>query len=168
MKMTKQLCTLLLALLMFVAMPLTLHAQESTVTATVIATNEPTYQITIPNIVEANDLHRTAGTSYYQKEFSISVSEIDFLNGKEICVRVYGDDGEFALYNADRSDKLAYEVYSTADTENALNSGDVFASFTEPSTQNGYIQIDQKDITREDTYTGNLSFAFFIVDSASN
>lgn len=165
MKYLRKLFACMLVLAMVSSMTLTLHAQESNVTATVIATNEPSYQITIPTTISAENLNRTAESSYHKEEFTISVSEIDFLNGKQICVRVYAENGVFELCNADRSGKLAFEVYSTADTENALQSGDIFATFTEPASQDGYIQIDTKNIVAEDTYSGNLSFAFFITDA---
>ena len=88
MKYWRKLFAFMLVLAMVSSMTLTLHAQESNVTATVIATNEPSYQITIPTTIEAENLNRTAESSYHKEEFTISVSEIDFLNGKQICVRV--------------------------------------------------------------------------------
>lgn len=167
MKQFKKLFSLLLVLVMLSFMTLTLHAQSAgtTITATVIATNEPSYQITIPSSISAENLNKTAESDYHKENFSIAVSQIDFLNGKQICVRVYAENGVFEMYNSTKSSTLPYQVFSTADTINALESGDVFAVFSEPGSQDGYIQIDKKDINVADTYSGNLSFAFFITDA---
>ena len=56
------------------------------------------------------------------------------------------------------------QVYSNANAEQALGSGDVFAIFTEEGEQSGFVRIDQKDILKTDTYTGNLRFSFFVGD----
>ena len=164
MKMTMKICSLLLVLLLFGAMSITLYAEESNITATVIATNGPTYTIVVPSEISAADLQRTPQTSYYQKDFTISVPEVLFLDGKKIDVRVYGDDGVFALKNADGSSTLPYEVFSNANKENALQNGDVFATFTAVGEASGFIRIDQKNITTADTYTGNLRFSFSVSD----
>ena len=86
------------------------------------------------------------------------------MEGKQIDVRVYGDDGVFALKNADGSSWLPYEVFSKADAQKALQSGDIFATFTEVGEANGFIRIDQKNITQADTYTGTLRFSFSVSD----
>lgn len=165
MKTMKKLFAILLAITLICATPLTLCAQEANVTATVIAANEPTYQITIPASLSADDLHRTAETDYYEKEFEVSINEVSFLNGKVITVRVYSENGDFVLQGTDHDETLAFEVFSTADLTNPLESGDVFATFDEARAQTGMIRIDQKDIRVADTYTGSLSFAFFVTDT---
>ncbi len=164
MKMTMRLCSLLLILLLLGAMTLPLYAAESNVTATVIATNSPTYTVVVPSEILADDLQRTPETSYYKEDFTIRVSEVTFLDDKKIEVRVYGDDGVFALKNTDGSSILAYEVFSTANEENALQNGDVFATFTQVGEASGFIRIDQKNITQADTYTGTLRFSFSVSD----
>lgn len=164
MKATIKIFSLLLILLLLVAMTVTICAEEANVTATVIATNGPTYSVVVPTEISAGDLLRTPETSYYQKDFTISVPEVLFLDGKQIDVRVYGDDGVFALKNADGSSWLPYEVFSKADAQKALQSGDVFATFTEVGEANGFIRIDQKNITQADTYTGTLRFSFSVSD----
>ena len=164
MKTTVKICSLLLVLLLLGAMTVTLYAEESNITATVIATNAPTYTISVPSDLSADDLVRTPGTSYYQKEFTISISDMVFLDGKKIDVRVYGDDGVFALKNSDGTAILPYDVFSNQNVENALQNGDVFATFTEVGEAGGFIRIDQKNITVADTYTGNLRFSFSVSD----
>ena len=164
MKMTMRFCSLLLILLLLSAMTLPLYAAESNVTATVIATNSPTYTVVVPSEILADDLQRTPETSYYKEDFTIRVSEVTSLDDKKIEVRVYGDDGVFALKNTDGSSILAYEVFSTANEENALQNGDVFATFTQVGEASGFIRIDQKNITQADTYTGTLRFSFSVSD----
>lgn len=168
MKMTFKIISLCLILLMLAAMTVTIYAQDSqssTVSATVIATNTPTYSVQVPAGITAEDLQRTSESDFVDKEFTISVPEVLSLGGQQICVRVYGDDGVFALQSSDGTATLPYQVYSTANTAQALNSGDVFAIFTDAGEQSGFVRIDQKDITKTDTYTGNLRFSFFVSDA---
>ena len=98
------------------------------------------------------------------KEFTISIPEVLSLDGRQICVRVYGDNGVFVLQGSDGTSTLPYQVYSNANAEQALASGDVFAIFTQEGEQSGFVRIDQKDILKTDTYTGNLRFSFFVGD----
>lgn len=164
MKTTSKIVSLVFVLLLLCAMSVTLSAEEATVTATAIADNSPTYTIAVPAEISADDLQRTETTDYYNESFTISVPEAMLLEGKQISVRVYSDDGIFVLKNADGSSTLAYEVFSDANVENALQSGDVFATFTKVGSQSGFIRIDQKNITKADIYTGNLRFTFAIED----
>lgn len=164
MKITVKIISFFIVLLLIAAFSVTLYAEEATVTATVIATNSPTYTVVIPQeITSAEDLQRTETTSYHKEAFTVSVPEALFLEGKQITVRVWGDDGLFVLKNADGSSTLPYEVFSDAE-ENASQNGDVFASFTEVGSQSGFVRIDQKNITQSDIYTGNLRFSFALED----
>ena len=164
MKITVKIISFFIVLLLIAAFSVTLYAEEATVTATVIATNSPTYTVVIPQeITSAEDLQRTETTSYHKEAFTVSVPEALFLEGKQITVRVWGEDGLFVLKNADESSTLPYEVFSDAE-ENALQNGDVFASFTEVGSQSGFVRIDQKNITQSDIYTGNLRFSFALED----
>ena len=167
MKITFKLVSLCIVLLLLGSLSVTLYAespQNATLSATVIATNTPTYSVQVPTGITAEDLQRTTESDYVDKEFTIGVPEVLSLNGKQICVRVYGDNGVFALQNADATSWLRYEVYSNANTTLPLQSGDVFATFTAVGEQSGFVRIDQKDITHADTYTGNLRFSFFVSD----
>lgn len=160
MKITVKIFSLFLVLLLLGAMSVTLYAEESSVTATAIANNSPIYTVVVPTEISADDLQRTETTNYYKETFSISVPEALLLEGKQISVRVYGDDGVFALKNTDGSSTLPYEVFSDANAENSLHNGDVFATFRTEGSQSGFIRIDQKNISKADIYTGNLRFAF--------
>ena len=165
MKITVKIVSLFLVLLLMGAMSVTLYAEETTVTATAIATNSPFYTVVVPGeITSADDLQRTETTSYHKESFTIGVSEALFLDGKQISVRVFGGDGVFTLKNADGSSTLPYEVFSDANIEKSLQNGEVFATFREVGSQSGFVRIDQKNITRADTYTGNLRFSFSLSD----
>ncbi len=164
MKITVRVISLFVILLLTVTMSVTLCAEEATVTATAIATNSPIYTVVVPQeISSAEDLQRTETTSYHKEEFTISVPEALFLDGKQITVRVWDENGTFVLKNADGSSTLPYEVFSDAEA-NALQNGDVFASFTEIGSQSGFVRIDQKNITQSDIYTGSLRFSFALED----
>lgn len=164
MRFTRKIITLLLVLALLSLMSITLYAAEATVTATVVATNTPTYTVIVPPELSATDLQRTETSVYYQKEFIVSVPEVSFLNGKQIEVRVWGGNGVFALTNADGNSILPYEVFSNVNTDLSLQNGEIFATFTEPGEASGFVRIDQKNITRADTYTGNLMFSFSVSD----
>lgn len=164
MKMTKKLFSVALILLLLGAMSLTLHAEQTNITATVTEANTPSYTITVPESITATDLQRTATTSYHKSEFTVSVPETLPMNGKQITVRVYGDDDVFTLKNADGSAVLPYEIFSNAHPERSLANGDIFVIFTQVGEQKGFVRVDQKNITQADTYTGNLRFAFSVTD----
>lgn len=165
MKITVRILSLFVVLLLMVAMSITLYAEEATVTATAIAANSPIYTVTVPTeITSAEDLQRTESTSYHDEAFTVSVPEALFLDGKQITVRVWGEDGTFVLKNVDGSSTLPYEVFSNSNMENALQNGDVFAAFTEVGSHSGFVRIDQKNITQSDIYTGNLRFSFALED----
>lgn len=166
MKITFKIVSLCIILLLLSAMSITLYAegpQNSTITATVVAHNSPTYSVVVPTGITADDLYRTSEDSYVDEKFAIRVSEILTLDdGQEICVRVYAENGEFTLQNADGSSTLTYKVFSNANEEQSLQNGDIFATFTEVGEQVGFIRINQKHITQADTYTGNLRFSFSV------
>ena len=167
MKITFKIISVCIVLLLLGALSLTLYAespQSSTVTATVIATNTPTYSVSVPTSITADDLTRTADSDFVDKEFTISVPEALSLDGRQICVRVYGDNGVFALKSLDGKSTLPYKVYSNANAELPLESGDIFATFAGVGEQSGFVRVDQKDIEKADTYTGNLRFSFFVSD----
>ena len=164
MKITAKLFSLALVLLLLSCMSVTLYAEQTNVTATVVETNTPSYTIIVPDGITATDLQRTSTSVYYDKEFTVSIPESLPMNGKQICVRVYGDDGVFALKNATGDAVLPYEVFSNADAEQSLANGDIFATFVQVGEQTGFVRVDQKNITKADTYTGNLRFAFSVTD----
>ena len=167
MKIPFKMISLCIILLLLSTMSITLYAespQNATVTATVIANNTPIYSVQVPTGITAEDLQRTSESEYVDKEFTISIPEVLSLEGQQICVRVYGDNGMFALQSSDGRSVLPYKVYSNANPENALQNGDIFATFTEVGEQSGFVRIDQKDITKADTYTGNLRFSFSVSD----
>ena len=164
MKITVKIISFFIVLLLMAALSVTLYAEEATVTATAIATNSPIYTVVVPQeITSSEDLQRTETTSYHEEAFTVNVTEALFLEGKQITVRVWGESGTFVLKNADGSSTLPYEVFSDAEV-NALQNGDVFASFTAIGSQSGFIRIDQKNIKQSDIYTGNLRFSFALED----
>ena len=162
MRLAKKIFSLVLIFALICMMSITLYAAEANVTATVIANNAPTYTVIVPPEIPVADLQRTETTSYYQKEFVISVPEVTYLDGKQIEVRVWGEDGLFALKNADGSSMLPYEVFSNANPDASVHNGEIFATFVEIGEASGFIRIDQKNITQADTYTGNLMFSFSV------
>ena len=167
MKLTVKIFSLFLILVLLGTLTITLSAEgtgssNATVTATVIANNSPVYSVAVPTGITADNLVRTSESSFVDTKFTIHVSEVITLNGQQICVLVSGSDGAFILQNTDGTSTLPYKVYSYANEDVSLSNGAVFATFTQEGSQEGFIRIDQKDITKADTYTGNLRFSFFV------
>ncbi len=161
--------SLFLVLVLLGMMPLTLYAEgtgssAATVTATVIANNSPVYSVAVPTGIYADDLQRTAESSPKDIPFTIHISEILTLNDRQICVLVSGSDDAFVLKNEDGTSMLPYKVYSKAKEDESIEPGGIFATFTEIGKQDGFVRIDQKDIQKADTYTGNLRFSFTLMD----
>ena len=166
---------LLLSLCLLFALPLSLsaessEAQSSNVSATVIAINSPSYNVEIPQLVGGETLYRTSGSSIYTEEFQFTVSDVSFLNGRSLCIRLYSEDGEFHLYNSEAQATLPFLVYGPLDEDTPLENGDVFAYYSEgdeTATYTGYIAIDRKDITADGAYEGTVNFSISIIDPQS-
>ena len=169
MKITVRIFAFFLAVVLLSALSTPLYAEgsgssSSTVTATVIANNSPVYSVAISSSISAEDLQRTAQSSPRDIPFTIQVSEILTLNNRQICVIVSGSDGEFVLRNGDGTSTLPYQVFAKENKNHSIHSGEIFATFTEIGKREGFVRIDQKNITAADTYTGNLHFTFTLID----
>ncbi|MBQ7347911.1 MAG: hypothetical protein IJW55_08130 [Clostridia bacterium] len=124
---------------------------------------KPTYTVSIPAELGAEDLMQTSTALNKLLPFTVSASDIDYLFGEqEVVVSIRTESGEFVLENAKRTHKLYYSVYNTSDTGTgtAIENGNIFAVFTEDGemTVNGRIEIDQSQIVYTDEYTGTIIF----------
>lgn len=169
MKTTIRIFAFFLAIVLLSALSTPLYAEgsgssSSTVTATVIASNSPVYSVAITSTLSAENLQRTAQNCNHDIPFTIEVSEILTLNDRQICVIVSGSDGEFVLQNGDGTSTLPYQVFAKANEDESINSGEIFATFTEIGKREGFVRIDQKNIKEADTYTGNLHFTFTLIE----
>lgn len=170
MKITIRIFAFFLAVVLLTALSTPLYAEgsgssSSTVTAKVIANNSPVYSVAISSTISAEDLQRTAQSCPKDIPFTIQVSGILTLNDRQICVIVSGSDGEFVLQNSDGTSTLPYQVFAKANEDEAIKSGEIFATFTEIGNREGFVRIDQKNITEADTYTGNLHFTFTLIEA---
>lgn len=167
MKLTIKIFALFLMLVLMGTMTTTICADgsgSSSVTATVIANNSPLYSVSIPTGISADNLQRTAESSYKDTDFAIQVMDAIALNGQKIYVKVSSDNGSFVLKNANGTSTLPYAVYAKNAPETPITYNGVFATFEGQEKQMGFIRIDQKDIRQADTYTGNLRFTFYVAD----
>ncbi len=157
---------LVLAMCFLVAVPLVLCAatQNTNLSATAIAENSPNYELTIPTTIRSQELYRTTGSDVYSQAFDISVSEVEFLNGRRLCVRLYSETDAFVLRHATEDAALPFAVYGPLDLQSPMKNGDVFAYFTAPGTQTGYIRIDRQNITVAGTYSGSINFAVSVAE----
>ena len=167
-------CMVVLSVYILFSLPITLsaenaEAQDSIFSATVIAVNTPAYTIEIPQSIGTDQLYRTDGSATHTEEFEISISDVSFLNGRKLCVRLYSEDGTFNLYHTDTGDALPYLVYGPMDENTPMVNGDVFAYYTEQDAEKvceGRIVVDQKDIRVGGDYEGSLKFSVSIVDES--
>ena len=139
--------------------------QNAYVTATAVIP-APTYTVSIPATLGANDLMQSSTVSNRSIPFTISVSNVDNLFGEQqVEVAISTESGEFILINEAESHQLIYQVYKNATGGTPLSSGDVIAVFTESATTSvsGRIEIDQSQIVYTDEYFGTLIFDISLV-----
>ena len=151
---------LLLCLSMLLTMTLPISAEQSTtVSATVIARNAPSYHISIPATIEVTELSYTAESTVYSKEFDVTVSDLSAMNGTQITLRLYTGEHGFYLCNDSTGSLLPFAVHGPITPDTPLQSGDVFARFAAEKTETGSIRIDRKDILASGIYTGSILFS---------
>lgn len=163
---TQRITFFVLAVCFLITVPLVLCAatQDATVSATAIAANSPTYEMTIPPTIRSQELYRTTGSDVYSQAFEMTISEVEFLNGRRLCVRLYSDTDAFVLRHATEDAELPFAVYGPMDPQTPMKNGDVFAYFTTAGTQTGYLCVDRQQITVAGTYSGSIHFAVSVAD----
>lgn len=134
----------------------------------------PTYTVTIPSSVQPTALHQKSGEADDAERisttaFSVSATGIsNFFGEQRIEVSLSTDDGEFLLRDS-LNHTIAYTVYNSADSGEALASGDVFAVFRETAnssdtqTVTGRIEIDQSNIQFSGEYSDRIEFTVSLV-----
>lgn len=130
--------------------------------ATTTLGNEPDFTVSIPVSIPMEDIQRTAESSIQSKSFSVQVVNDKGLQGKCIDVFVAVPNDEFALYYDVY--RLPYHLYNQESGGDPLNSGDLFASFTQQGTVTGRVEVDEMNIPATGTYSGSLQFIVTVKD----
>lgn len=128
----------------------------ATVTATV-AENTSTYTVSIPETIDFGSYTHVTASETFDKEFSVSVSDVTYLYGKKISVAVSGsgDSGAFVMKNGEAT--LAYKVLNSAGNEVTVNG--TLAEFTASGEQKCKLQLDKSATSVAGSYSGTLTFA---------
>ena len=142
---------------------------SSTITVETKAVNQPEFTVSIPETIAPQDaIDRTPDSQLHNIEFSVSISNLHYLNGKEIQVSIAAPDNKFCLYCGEA--ELSYTLYKKSGTDaqaqyEALPSTGVFALFDADGEAVGVVRIDSRDITHAGQYTGSLIFTVEAVES---
>lgn len=166
----KILFILLLALCVgsFTILPLFAAAPADGSTGIQVSTeivNYPDFTISIPTVIPLGEIQRTAETSIKSADFSVTVSDLEPLEDQRIDVSLISPDGEFYLYSGVY--RIPYEIFNLESGGTALESGDVFASFTQSGEVKGRVEVDQSKILAEGTYGASVQFVVEVKRSES-
>ncbi len=124
----------------------------------------PTYSVTVPQTIDIGNLYQSVEQSIDSTQFTVSASGIDNLFGEQqVVIGISPSNGEFVLTDS-AGNRLNYAVYLTESGGTALQNGATLAVFTENGTQNGWIRIDQSQITKSGNYQGTLNFQISLQD----
>ena len=127
----------------------------------------PTYAIVIPSTIDVGELRQTDESDpdrYSLTKFTVEAKDVSNLFGeKEIQVSVKSDNenGIFSLQDGNGG-VLPFELFAEEDAQTHINSGDVFAHFTQNGSVDTWIRIDQSKISQSGIYNGVLIFSYTI------
>ena len=176
MKGMKRISLLLLSLAITLAMTLPVFCTETetlnsenesgttTLTVQTVAISKPEFTVTIPTGIPIGSIERTATDEIKSTSFEIGVSDITYLNGKQIKVTVSVPNG-FYLYNGAYT--LPYAVYGPNSSTVPLENNGEFYTFSEDETVSGRIDVNKKNITAAGTYSGIMTFTVSVIESVS-
>ena len=140
---------------------------SSSITVQTKAVNQPEFTISIPeSIAPESPIDRTAGHQNHDIQFEVAVSNLQYLNGKQIRVMLSAPNDSFTL----RCDghELPFRVYKNAGS-NAMTeipeTGGEFATFTQDGTAVGIVRIDSYDIRHAGQYGGSIIFTVQAVET---
>ncbi|MBQ9132157.1 MAG: hypothetical protein IJX62_06785, partial [Clostridia bacterium] len=130
----------------------------------------PTYTVSIPSTIPVGSLEQTVAkqdqSHLSNTSFRVTVSNVDHLfNEKKVVVSITSDDstGNFVLRDRDNNVYLLpYAVFTAYGNEHEIDSGEVFAEFTDNGEISGYVQIDRSQISRDGSYSGTMIFSIAV------
>ena len=143
---------------------------SSTITAQTKAVNQPEFTVTIPqSIAPANPIDRTPQSQEHDIDFSVSVSNLQYLNGMQIQVLLSAPNDRFVLLCDEH--ELPFRVFRKldGDTETEIpQTGGEFAIFQADGTANGTVRIDSVNITHEGQYGGYITFTVKAIEKSQS
>ena len=163
----KCICCILLSIAVIAFSTVTVFAEESSVVieATTTLDNTPDFMISIPTVIPMEDIQRTAEPSVKSKTFSVKLNAAEELDDQQVEVFVSAPDDQFALY-CDVY-RLPYQLFNQASGGAPLESGDLFAIFTQNGEVTGRVEVDEMNIPATGTYSGSLQFLVTVREKSS-
>ena len=177
--MMKKLCILIFSILFALLLPTTVFAAEgetltpasngsaggsTSITVETVAISKPEFTLSIPSTIPLGELERSETDSIKSVSFEVGVSELTYLNGKQVQISVSAADGFYLYYNEYR---LPYQVYNQEAGGTPLTNGSVFHTFESDETVEGRLEINEADIRASGTYGGSMIFTVSILEPES-
>lgn len=127
----------------------------------------PTYAIVIPSTVNVGELRQTNESDPDRNaltKFTVKAQNVGNLFGeKEIQVSVRSNDAGGVFYLQDGNGAtLPFELFADESLQTSINSGDIFARFSENGSVDTWICIDQSKISKSGIYNGVLVFSYTV------
>lgn len=127
----------------------------------------PTYAIVIPSTVNVGELRQTNESDPNRNaltKFTVKAQNVGNLFGeKEIQVSVRSNDAGGVFYLQDGNGAtLPFELFADESLQTSINSGDIFARFSENGSVDTWICIDQSKISKSGIYNGVLVFSYTV------
>ncbi len=177
--MMKKLGILIFSILFALTLPTTVLSAESetispassgsaggstSITVETVAISKPEFTLSIPGTIPVGELERSETDSIKSVAFEVGVSELTYLNGKQVQICVSAADGFYLYYNEYR---LPYQVYNQQTGGFPLTNGSVFHTFETDETIAGRLEINEADIRASGTYAGSMIFTVSVVEPQS-
>ena len=137
---------------------------STSITVETVAISRPEFTLSIPATIPIGALERSETDSIQSVSFEVGISEMLYLNGKQVQICVSAVDG-FYLYCRDY--RLPYCVFNRETGGSPLTSGSVFHVFEADETVIGRLEINEADIRAAGTYTGAMLFTVSVIDPES-
>lgn len=134
----------------------------TSITAETVIVTTPKFAISVPTGIPIGDISKTEESSVKRATFTVGVSNMQRLEGKQVKVLLSTPYDEFCMWNGNHA--LRYEVFSEEAADEPIAMNGVFHTFTAEGTVTGRVEVDQRDIPAEGAYGGILNFTFRIED----
>ncbi len=137
----------------------------ASVSAQTVVITSPSYTVSVPTGIAVGEIVKSESSSIKSTPFTVGVSGLSDLDGKQVKVTLSTPHNGFYLYSGDHV--LPYEVFNTptaSNTDTPIAMNGIFYTFLQEGSVTGHIEIDQYRIPAEGTYGGILTFTFQVED----
>lgn len=137
------------------------------ITAQTVIIPTPCFTVSVPTGISLGSIERTEtdNEAIASKSFTVGVSGMSNLDGKQVKVTLSTPYGGFYMFDGDN--RLPYEVWSPAQPTAPVSQNGTFYTFTDEGEVTGSVKVDRYDIPAPGEYGGILTFTFHIEDQPS-